>query len=140
MPEINVITTDKLTSDFEAFESKLNSLPKNPKPRYKEMHALLKGELTLTKIQDKDPKIREAKIEEFYLLFAEFTEDSNFVKMLYQVLLEEYAQLGIFNFGDYAKIKEAAINKIATLIKSDSWDGDKKNEIRAKYRFKMLEL
>lgn len=128
-------TPDNLKSDFELFQTKLKSLPDNLKPKYDEVKKQLDGELALKKIQS-DP----AKTDEFYRLFAEFTESSNFVKMLYQVLLEEYFHLGVFSFLEYKEIKSAAVEKIEKLIRSGDWFGKEKSEHRAGFRFKMLEM
>jgi hypothetical protein len=138
MPDFT-ITTEKLKSDFDAFEKKLNLIPANLKPKYETMQNRLKGDLSLAEIQ-KDENTIDEKTKEFYLLFGEFTEDSNTVKMLYQVLLEEYFHLGIFNAAEHLELKQTASYKIATHIMSGSWSGENKNAIRAKYRFEMLEL
>ena len=133
MPETNIATTtpDNLELDHENFSRRLKTLL--AKPEYEALKIRLEGELSLENIR-KD----EAKTDAFYRLFAEFTESSNDVKMLYQVLLEEYFHLGIFTLKDYEMLKTEAVNKIEEHIRSGEWFGDQRKVVRAKFRFEML--
>ncbi|MEP6904422.1 MAG: patatin-like phospholipase family protein, partial [Actinomycetota bacterium] len=124
-----------LSSDFSLFKRKLEQLPENLRETYRETRKLLEGEMKLENLRSDD-----VERDKFYRLFADFIEDSNLVKMLYQNLLEEYFQLGIFFQDDYSELKTNASEKIEKLIRAGKWDGLENSANRANFRFEMLNL
>ena len=130
----NRVTHPKnLTEDFNIFLEKLKNLPEDLKTCFSPVIERLKLELHLQNLK-KEPH----KVEEFYDIFADFTEDSNSFKMLYQVLLEEYFKLDIFDKNDYQTLKSSAKQKIRQLLWEGKWSGSLNFDNRAGFRIEML--
>ncbi len=124
---------NNLTEDFNIFCEKLDNLPEEIKPQFTKIVERLDLDLSLENLQ-KDPQ----KVQEFYDIFAEFTEASNPFKMLYQVLLDEYFKLGIFTKTEHTKLKTSAGRKIKQLLWAGKWAGGKNFDNRTKFRNEML--
>ncbi len=122
-----------LKDDFDNFFEKLKNLPEDLKNQFSPVFERLNLDLSLQNLK-KEPQ----KVEEFYDIFADFTEDSNFFKMLYQVLLEEYFKLEIFNKTDHETLKLSAKQKIRQLLLDGKWGGSVNFDNRAGFRIEML--
>lgn len=134
MPEHNQSKPDNLKSDFETFVKKLDELPESLQtPQNRSYAERLKMNLSLEKL-----RADSTKVNEFYEIFADFTEGTNTFKMLYQVLLEEYFRLGIFDSGERDELKESAKQKIEKLLRAGKWHGSKNLKNRAGFRNEML--